>query len=504
MDKLKELISIVTRHKVKSIEIVGKSSQNTLLNKLYDAIHDQKVDTEEEAIELLYGKKSNKKAYYKVKHALKERLLNTLFLIDTKENKYSDRNKAYLKTHKETMALSYIINAGIARKTAISLAKKILKTAIPWRFSEMVISAGRALRSYHASKSGDRKEFEKYNQLVLDFQELYNAELLVESMYNDIISYYVTDKSTKSFIYDLADQYLQRISQLDPKIKSARFYYQRAMLEIAKHMSINDYQTTVRLCQNALDNLFSLDYKDDKAIVTISYQLIACCIQLKKYEEGKEKIDIILSIQDPATFNWFKAYELYLNLCFHTKEYDMAAEIYYKISKHKKFKFLPDSVKEIWNIYQAWLYLLSKTNHIQSEHLKNMPTSRFRASRFVNDMNLFSKDKKGLNIPILVIYILLLLEQKKYDLLIERVEALSKYVDRYIKRSENQRSNFMLRMLLEISKNDFQIHLIQSKTEKYLEQMSQTPIDLSNQSHEIEILPYEITWELALEILNRN
>ncbi len=501
MEKLKELISIVTKQKIKSVEILGKSSQETLLNKLYDAIHDQKVSSEEEAIELLYGKNASKKAFYKLKHALKDRLLNTLLLIDAKEKKYSDRNKAYLECHKETMALSYVVNAGIARQTAVYLAKKILHTAVPWRFSEMVISAGRTLRSHHASKSGNRKEYEKYNRLVLDFQELYNAELLVESMYSDIISYYVRDKSTKHFIYDLADQHIRTIDKLNPSIKSARFYYQRAMLKIAKYMSINDYQTTLNLCQQTLDDLDSLDYQDAKAVAAISYQFIACCIQLKQYEAGKKQIDIILSIQEPASFNWFKAYELYLTLCFHTQQYDTASDIYNQISKHRKFKFLPSSIKEVWNIYQAWLYLLYKVKWIDTKYWDDMPASKFRASRFINDMNVFSKDKKGLNIPILVIYILLCLQHKKYDLLIERVEALSKYVDRYIKRSENQRSNYFLRMLLEISKNDFQVSLVKSKTEKYLEQMSRIPIDISGQSHDVEILPYEDSWEIALELI---
>lgn len=500
MDKLIELVNIVNRNKVKSIEVIGKSSSNeTLLNKFYDAIHDQKVTTEEEAIEYLYGKNSDKKAYYKLKHILKDRLLNTLFLINVKKSKYNDRNKAYLESQKGMMALNFIVNAGIARKTAIWIAEKLLKIAINWCFTEIAITTARFIRGNVASKSGDRKKFEKYDRIVRDYQELYNAELLVESLYSDLVSYYVRDKSTKLFIYDLADKHITEINKYDPKIKSTKFYYQKAMLEIAKYMSINDYQKTMELCKNVLNDLDTFYYKDSKAIVTISYQLIVCCVQLKAYEEGKKQIEIILSIQDPETFNWFKAYELYMNLCFHTQQYTEAFYTHQKVTQNKKFKYLPGNVKEVWKIFEAWLYLLIQLNALNVEAFKSK--RRFRVSKFINEMNIYSKDKKGLNIPILIIYISLLIQQKKYDLLIDRIEAIEKYIHRYIKRQDNKRSYYFLRMILEIPKNDFRPDSIQKKSKKYFEQLKTSPIDASGQSHGLEIIPYEDTWALILQLL---
>lgn len=504
MEKLRELVNIVNKNKIKSIEIIGKTSNhNTLLTKLYDAIHDQKVTTEEEAIEYIYGKNGSKKSFYKLKYNLKKRLLNTLFLIDVKENKYSNRNKAYLESQKGMMALNFIVNTGVARKTAVWMAEKLLKTAITWRFAEVAITTARILRGFHASKSGNRKKFEKYNQLVEDFQELYNAELMTESKYSDLVSYYVTDKSTKHFIYDLADKHIKEINKFNPKIKSAKFFYQKAMLEIAKYMSINDYQKTKALCVQTLENLNKLNYQDNKAIVTINYQLIVCCIQLKKYEEGKKHIDIILSIQDPETFNWFKAHELYMGLCLHTYQYEMAWRIYQKIAKNKKFRHLPNSVKEVWKIYEAWLYFFTKVGKISPALIKEVPAKSFRVSRFINEMNIYSKDKKGLNIPILIIYIFLLIQQKKYDLLVDRIEGITKYVDRYIKRTDNMRSNYFLRMLLEIPKNDFNPQTIKTKSDKYFTALKKTPIDLSSQSHDLEIIPYEDSWNLIIELLDR-
>ncbi len=504
MKKLIELINIVNKNKVKSIEVIGKpSSKDTLLSKFYNAIHDKKVQSDEDALLLLYGKDADKKAFYKLKHTLKDRLLNTLFLIDIKENKYDDRKQAYLECQKGMAAVNLIIKTDIGRNTVIWLAEKTLKKAIHWRFSEIAVALSSNLCGYHATSSGNRKSFEAYDQIRSDFQELYNAELIVNSKYNDILCYYVNDKSTKTYIYEVADRHLKSIEHLNPKIKSSRFIYQKAMLEIAKYMSINNYEKTLTLCENALEELSNLEHASTKAIVPIRYQMVACCIQLKKYDRGKKQIEAILASQESGSYTWFKAQELFISLLFHTQQYDKAWQTFITVSTNKKFSKLPVHIREVWKIYEAWLYFLFQMDRIQSVDAEKFIAKKFRISRFINEMNVYAKDKKGLNIPILIIHTILLLLHKKHGVLIDRVEAISKYTDRYIKKMENQRSNFFIRMLVEIPKNDFQIKRIKTKTANYLSALKNIPIDVSEQNHDVEILPFEDTWDLIMELIEQ-
>ncbi len=503
MEKLKELVGIINKNKVKSIEIIGKSNNsNTLIAKFYEALHDQKISSDEDALVFLYGEKSNKKAYYKLKHNLKERLLNTLFLVDVKNKKYSDRKQSYLECQKGLMALNFLLKEGVARKTAIWLAEKILKISIPWVFTEIILSTLRTLRSFHASKSGDRNKFQKYDQLITDYHALYNAELIVESKYTDILSFYVNDKSTKFHVYELASKHIEEIKTFEPKIKSAKFYYQSAMLKITKYMSVNDYRKTAGLCRQALNDIDSLGYKDNKAIVVISYQLIASCIQLKKYDEGKKHVQNILAVQDANTFNWFKTHELYLSLCFHAGDYKDALKVYSDIINNQKFKCLPQNIREVWKIYEAWLHLLYRMDKIEGLPAENELLKKFKVSRFINEMNILSKDKKGLNIPILIVHTVLLFMYNKEEMLYDRQGAISKYVYRYIDEKENQRSFYFMKILIAVIKNDFRKNEIELKTKKIYSQLQQTPIDRSRQSHDVEIIPYETVWCLILEILD--
>jgi hypothetical protein len=97
----------------------------------------------------------------------------------------------------------------------------------------------------------------------------------------------------------------------------------------------------------------------------------------------------------------------------------------------------------------------------------------------------------------------LLLQQKRYDALIDRVEAIEKYKDRYLDKENNFRSNIFVRLLLEIPKRDFSFTQISRKTEKLVARLNEAPLEIANQSHDLEILPYEDTWEIILEELRK-
>lgn len=61
--------------------------------------------------------------------------------------------------------------------------------------------------------------------------------------------------------------------------------------------------------------------------------------------------------------------------------------------------------------------------------------------RFLNDVPIFSKDKRGMNIPILIFHILYLILTKRYNDVIDRIVRIEKYTTRYLKKDDNYRSN---------------------------------------------------------------
>ena len=500
MEKLKELVNIVTRNKVKAIEVIGFSNDNnTKLNQLYEGIQSGQYNNDEDAFEALYGEDCDKNPYYKLKHNLKERLYNTLFFIDIKSSKYSDIKRANLYVQK-MISLFNLLRAKDAKLNAIAIGEKVIHTAIEYEFALEVIHLARRLRSLYALVIGDRKKYLYYHDLIIKYQRIAEAEAMAEGNYYDIISLYIKNKSTKEESVNIASTYLEDLNQVELEFETAHFFYCKTMIAISLYMGQNDYHKTLAICDESLARLEKFPVKKTSAFLSISFQKIACCIQLKLYKEGRKVILEYIEKIPEGTFNWFKMHELYLTLCLHTKSYQEAYEVYEKATKHPKFSRFPKYAREVWKIFQSWIHFLNVAGKISKEKEKR---AKFRVSKYVNEVPVFSKDKRGLNIPILISQIVLLLQQKRYDALIDRVEAIEKYKDRYLDKENNFRSNIFVRLLLEIPKRDFSFTQISRKTEKLVARLNEAPLEIANQSHDLEILPYEDTWEIILEELRK-
>ncbi len=105
-----------------------------------------------------------------------------------------------------------------------------------------------------------------------------------------------------------------------------------------------------------------------------------------------------------------------------------------------------------------------------------------------------------MNISILIAQFIILLADKKYGKLIDRTEALDKYSYRHLKNDQNLRSNCFIRMLLSLVKADFNPIRASRYAEKYVKRLSSTEMNLNEYSAEIEIIPYEGSWKIILDI----
>src|SRR5690606_21385885 len=108
---------------------------------LYDAILNNEINSEEEAVLLLYGDTDSKDAYYKVQQRLYDRLLNSFYFIDHKKAGFSDRQLAYYEGYR-LWALARIVRERGAHNTAFELFEKSFKLSLKYDFNELVIVNG--------------------------------------------------------------------------------------------------------------------------------------------------------------------------------------------------------------------------------------------------------------------------------------------------------------------------------------------------------------------------
>ena len=165
MEILKEMINIITKNKIKNIEIIGDNPTNSSkINKLYNGIQSGQFLDEEAAINYFYGLDSKGKSNFKkLKKRLRGRLINTVFFVDIHKPSFSEIQKAYYTCYKNLAAIKILIGRA-ARRSAISLAEQTIKKAIQFEFSDIVLDIARILRIHYSAIESNSAKYDLYNR----------------------------------------------------------------------------------------------------------------------------------------------------------------------------------------------------------------------------------------------------------------------------------------------------------------------------------------------------
>jgi len=504
MKELQELAYIITKHKTKSIEIIGDESRqyDSKLYQLYQAILKGEVKTDAQAALAIYGEEDISERYRNLKYQLKKRLFNTVLFIDT--NTQKNKDEIYYQCWKE-WATCKILMEKSARKTAIRLAKKILKKATQFDFFELIISISIFLRSHYALREKDKENFEHYNQLYDYANNQQKYINLVHKYYMMLILDHAIDSVIANpKIEEDAKKYYGELVVLRDQIDSFKFHYYLFQIQLIGAIGVFDYQRAKNICIEGIAFLEkSSDSDFEGGIRNLLLNKLVCHIQLKEFKEGKSTAIECEKFISEGTFNWFKTNEYFFMLSFHTGNYQHAYEIYNTITTHSRFKSYK-VLHETWLLYRVYLHFLFLVDKV-TPLKKDKSFNTLRLGKFLNDVPSFSKDKHGMNIPVLIAQMAFLILQRKYDAASERIDALNKYCDRYLKtKNPNFRCNCFIKMLVQIPISGFHKAGVERRAKRYLEKIKTVDINFNNQAHEVEILPFEVMWELILNTLQNN
>jgi hypothetical protein len=499
MQDLQELVYILQHHRLGAINIIGAEGTPSKVHEFYEGLVDGTFATDEAASEHFYGTPDKPQSYHKLRQSLRSRLINTLFFVDINQPYYNERQKAYYECYKDWAAVKILFGKN-ARTAAVSLSHKILRQARRFEFTELILDISRTLRLHYGAREGDIKKYDQYNAMYKECDEVFRKENLAEELYTDIILRYVNRKALDEDVHKKAKEYYAELVPHLEQYDSYRLHLCGILIRMLIYTTINDYQNTIKICEEGIAYFEQKSYVAAIPLQVCYYQLIICYTQLKEYEQGEAAVVRCAEFIDKGSFNWFKYHELHFMLSIHTKNYDIAYEILEKVLQHKRFQFLHESMKETWRIFEGYTYYLVEIGKIQTEVGKRK-LKKFRVGKFINETPIFSKDKRGMNIPILVIQIIYMILKKDYDTAIDKIEAINKYCVRYLHQDDTFRSNCFIKMLLQIPAASFHRVAVERKASRYYEKLINTPLEVANQSHEIEIIPYEELWEMVLNTL---
>lgn len=496
MRELIELVETLNVGKLKLKELWAAVIQpGSKMEQLYDLIQSGAVSTDEAAKKKLYASASEAKRFKSLKDKLKERLLDVVFLLDFRSAGITDRQKAHFECNKK-LATAVVLLSKDAPLAGIEVLELLLRHTQYFEFTDLTIKILYYLRRHYGTVAGDLKKFDLYRQQYEEYQGIWIKENKAEELYGQLISQYISRGADSEEVAQKAAEYFQEIEGLMTNCSSFRLHLFGRLLQLLIYSSKNDYHTLSVLCQQAILFFKEKPYDPSLSLQAFYYNLAVSQIQLRQFEQGQKVLQQYSYVHEEGSFNWFKWQEIYLLLAMHTGHFDEAYSLCTTIPGHAKFGKQPDHVQESWKIFEAYAHFLARAGK-----LSQPVTAKFRTGKFLNETPVFSKDKRGRNIPILIARILFFLTDQKRGEFIDCVEALDKYNRRYLKRGETYRSHCFIKMLVQIPAANFHPEAVARKTEKLLHLLESTPLQLANQTYEIEIIPYEELWRIITGIL---
>ncbi len=272
------------------------------------------------------------------------------------------------------------------------------------------------------------------------------------------------------------------------------------LIELASYSETRDYETILNVCDRAISFFEAKDYQANVALQIFYYQKIVIKTQQKDYVTGKTTAEKGLKLVEEGSSNWFSYQKWFFILSMHTGNYAMAFKIYHNVVHHKRYKFQPEHNKEFWNIYEAFLSFLYLIGEFRGKIAKST-FENFRYAKFLNNTPIFSNDKRGMNIPILIAQTILLIARHEYVVAADKIASLQRYTSRYLTQNDAFRSNCFIKMLVQIPISNFHKVAVERKAKKYVDKLRSVPLEVAEQAREVEIIPYEDLWNVIVDQL---
>ena len=499
MRLITELIQVVNTNKVKCIHVLGKvSTRKSVVQEFYEKLSQSNINSDLEAEQLFNLEYKLPANYRALRQRLIERLINTVFFIDVKQPKYNDYQKAYYNCWKN-LAAAKILMGKCASDAAVQILRMLLKPAQKYDLTEIIVEASRILRLHYGSQEANVRLFDYYNKMYKKYECIMRAENLAEEYFTRLTMRYLNNRSAANDIY-LAG--MKRYDELRPYLNSHSSYKLHLVSRLVANLaycSVGKYEEAITNCGDALRFFSNRNTASQPAMQIFYHQQLICFIHLKQFGKGSRIVKKLECIQQPGSINWFSTQHSFLLLAMHTQNYQHSLHILDRIKKHRKFKSLPKPLLEKFRIDEAFVFFLILTQRIALPEDKQF---RFRLSKFLNEVPLLSRDKKGRNIAILVAEYIILIASRKYGKCIDRAEAIDKYCYRYLRGPLHRRSYAFIKMLLQIPAAEFNHIRADRYAARFRNKLDTSSREDTRPQYELEVIPYEDLWHILLSTLN--
>ena len=352
LQTLKELAQVVTKNKVKSIDVLSKKGPDTKIFDFYDRLLKDSFENDEEAASYYYKDDSHHPQYRKLKNRLKEKLINTAFFIDTNVPKFNTHQKAFYTCQKNLMAVKILLGR-YARTPAIEIAQDTLRTSERFEFSEVSLELCRVLRNHYAFHAQSEPRYRKYANLAKKYEKIVAEEDLVLEMYDETSILLKKLAKNKKKVIQLCDKFEKQLLPIRSTNHNFKFHLWYFFLLLRRDTLKSDYRSIINLCDRAIGFLGKKAFISDHFIGAFYYNKLMATIQIGDFVSGQLLAEKCSTIFEENTIRWFNAQEFCLIFALHASKYRKALSIRERVVGVTDFKNQFQNRQETWRLYDA-------------------------------------------------------------------------------------------------------------------------------------------------------
>lgn len=503
MERIHELSKLLDGYKLRNLEVLtnpSNTSNPTRYRQAYETYKAGKWATEEELAELLELEMEGR-PFRRFKFEFLKRLYLPVLFIDHEIETLNETQQQHMWCWKQLAIFKTLLYRG-AIKSATAIAHQLFEVANEYNFPLAGLETAAFLKKHYALHEVDRDKYQRYQAAAKKYELYFWAENKAAELYQLLL---MPVAKSKSYQKNQAEEAARYREDLETYYKSGcntqLFLGIFFAISCMEKMFSYDWDLSLELCNTAIGQITKYKYYSNRVLsIFIEYKII-CLTRLEKYEEAKILVDEVLKFETAGNAFWYKGNELYIYAAFQASDFKRAWDIYYKAINLKEFEFLSAAQKEVWQIYFAYLSLCLALGKFKLEGEELNEINKFKLAKFINDVPIFSQDKQGLNIPILIIQVIFLLSKKEFDKIEERIEALRKYRVRHLFNKENYRSDCFIKILQTLIKSDFRKNLFEKYSAQFYKDLTDVPLSKALQRHEVELISYEVLYSWIIEML---
>lgn len=470
---MKAILDLIEIIDLRTLSVIGLQDDKT--DELFRLAKEGTIRQLEDGRAYFYpGHKGAAGNFNRLRRNLQKRLINTVFCTDLHRSEYLS---IYFSTLKKSVVCDVLVKSG-KPGTAATLAKEALPIATQYHFTEMTATLARQLAQYFAVIAIDRRRYHQYKSIRDTYTEWAFWENRALDYYNDLAIDLRLAKTIKSDLIEKVEKYKSQLDSVANGVPVLNFQLLRLNIHLLLYKILNNGEGIEETCREGIHFIDQLDFTPPpRAQRTFHFNLIPAYLQSGDYQAAFTTITQLKRIVEKGSHNWIGIHTYQSILGFHWQRADITQDAIDAIYE-SKFNYL---VQEELKIYETYLALLYKEGDI-------------KLGKFLNETPHYSADKKGMNINILIVQILVFLRRNDRSAIIDRMEALQAYAYRYLaKDPTTRRSEIFFRMLFLLAKSAFELEEVERRSPGITTELTKTARYIS--TVDIEVVPYEILWE---------